>query len=517
MPQMIPTTSLTTVSRLARRAATAFIAAIALSLAAAGCATDEPLPAAPPPAAEQPSETVVSDDSAEPAVDDGLDPAPTTTFVADDSPVEAGDISGDAEPDPETAPVEPPTATPDEEVDAPATTIPAAAVTTVPAEPCPDGTHPDDSGGCHPYHDDVTTTTVAPTTTTVAPTTTTVAPTTTTVAPTTTTTTTVAGPATTTTTTTTAPAPTTTTTTTTLPEPEGPELDESTHLDLSPYSPGQIVAASELWPGSDFPADFVCQIFPDGDIDDDDGNFNCWLTSQVEEWTPPAAGVVPEVVDLCSTDRATWADGACTPPGTWITGTYSPGSMSHEAPRAVAGLADFIGGCNAVPEAPCRWMLALMKWPIDYLGARPSCVVSEYTSRIERFARGDNSTSAWERHGWHNCATAIDPPAPGAALADGGNDIGMRLSDTGATLAERCRLVLPEDVMLETKVSRDFTRFEPGHAGCDAWAAWIEEAIATPRRGVSTTPTCWRSANLAQEWMEHHHGVPEDYPGFFGC
>ena len=497
-------------SRLVRVAAV--VAAAALVAASCGGSPDvaKPLPAttavAAPAAAAEPSSG---------------DTAPATTAAAVAVPVETADVGG-VEPDLEPAPEEPPTvepdpmpATPDEEIETPATTVPAA-VTTVSAGTCPDGTHPDEAGGCHPNHDNATTSTVPTTTVPTSTVPTTTVPTST--VPTTTVPTSTVP----TTTVPTSTVPTTTVPTTTAapepePEPEGPELDESTHLDLSPYSPGQIVASSELWPGSDFPADFVCQIFPDGDIDDDDGNFNCWLTSQVEDWTPPAAGVVPEVVDLCSTDRATWADGACTPPGTWITGTYSPGSMSHEVPRAVAGLADFIGGCNAVPEAPCRWMLALMKWPIDYLGARPSCVLSEYTSRIERFARGDNSTSAWERHGWHNCATAIDPPAPGAALADGGNDIGMRLSDTGATLAERCRLVLPEDVMLETKVSRPFTRFEPGHAGCDAWAAWIEEAIATPRRGVSTRPTCWRSANLAQEWLEHHHGVPEDYPGFFGC
>ena len=294
-----------------------------------------------------------------------------------------------------------------------------------------------------------------------------------------------------------------------------PELDESTHMDLSPYSPGQIVAASELWPDDGFPADYVCQFYPDGDIDDDDGNFNCWY----RDWTPPAAQVLPEVVALCGTDGTTWVVGACTPPGTWATGTYSPDRLSYEVPRAVDGLAEFLDACNAVRDAPCRSMLSRMKWPIDYLGARPSCVLHEYTRRLEHFARTKDfaSGSASERFGWHNCVTAIDPPAAGAALTDDGNDIGVRLSDTEATLAERCRLVLPEDVQLETKFNRVFTRFEAGHAGCDAWAAWIEEAIATPRRGVSEEPTCWRSVNLAQEWMEHHHDVPEDYFGFFGC
>ena len=62
MPRTTPTTSLATVSRLALRAAPVFTAVIVLSLAAASCAADEPLPVAPLPAAEQPSETVDSAD-----------------------------------------------------------------------------------------------------------------------------------------------------------------------------------------------------------------------------------------------------------------------------------------------------------------------------------------------------------------------------------------------------------------------------------------------------------------------
>ena len=493
---------------------------LVLALAAVSCA-DTDTPAPPEPAA--PAETPLAQ---EPTPLEGTAPAETP------------------EPEPET----PPTTSAAPEPETPPSTVPA------PSGECPEGEHPDDSGGCHPNHDDAAATT-APTTT-EPPTTTVPEPTTPPESESATTTSAAPEPETppstvpapsgecpegehpddsggchpnhddaaaTTAPTTTVPEPTTPpesepAPTTAAPEPEGPELDESTHLDLSPYSPGQIVPAAELWPDSDFPADFVCQIYPDGDIDDDDGNFNCWRTSQFEEWTPPAAGVVPEVVSLCSTDRATWGDGTCTPPGTWITNTYSPSSMSHEVPRVVAGLVEFLDACSAVVAAPCRGMLARMKWPIDYLGARPSCVVGEYTRRLEHFAKtGDFIVSAPERFGWHNCVTAIDPPAPGAALTDGGNDIGRRLSDTGVTLAERCRLVLPDDVILETKFTRPFMRFEAGHAGCDAWAAWIEDGILDPRGGVSKMPECWRSVNLAQEWMEYHSGVPENYFGFFGC
>ena len=275
MPRTTPTTSLATVNRLARRAATVCTAVIVLSLAAASCATDEPLPVAPLPAAEQPSEAVVGDDPAEiVANDDGLDPAPTTTFVADNSPVEAADTSGDAEPDPETAPAEPPPAepaqepaTPEQEIAAPVTTIPETPDTTVPSEPCPDGEHPDGSGGCHPDHDDVTPTTTTPTTTT--PTTTT--PTTTT--PTTTT------PTTTTPTTTT---PTTTTPTTTVAPDENDPWERIKH---------EPVLASELHPEEDLPDNLWCG----------PGETGCWTEPDEPEpdpgevWVHPQAGDVPTV------------------------------------------------------------------------------------------------------------------------------------------------------------------------------------------------------------------------------
>ena len=510
MPQTIPTTSLTTVSRLARRSATAFIAAIALSLAAAGCATDEPLPAAPPPAVEQPAETVVSDDSAEPAVDDGLDPAPTTTFVADDSPVEVGDTSGDAGPDPETAPVEPPTATPDEEVEAPVTTIPAAAVTTVPAEPCPDGTHPDDSGGCHPYHDDVTTTTVTPTTTTVTPTTTTVTPTTTTVTPTTTTvtpTTTTVTPTTTTvtpTTTTVTPTTTTVTPTTTTVTP-----DEDDPWERAKYEP---VLASELYPDEEYPDNMWCE------WQDDNTVVGCWIQPELEydrlyadEWVPPVAAMVPAVHPD-------------TPPPAWDRGeAISPGSRPIETPRATGEdrevVAEWINWADGL-GGYAEWLLFNMKWSLDYLGAHPNCVISEYYDRTIAAPPGRAEPYSFrEQHGWHNCATVIDPHIPGVQLPqDRTNDVGLRLSDTGITLAERCRVVLPADIQLEKRWLDRFDvenrtsiyyqpedyYFEAGHAGCDAWAAWVQSL-----RHGDTHPRCRDSAWLAAEWLEHYRGRPE--------
>ena len=510
MPQTTPTTSLTTVSRLARRGATAFTAAVVLSLAAAGCATEEPPPVAPPPAAEQPSETVVvsddsaetvvvSDDSAETAADDGLDPATTTTFVAGDSPVEAGDTSVAAEPDPETAPAEPPTATPDGEIAAPVTTIPAAAVTTVPAEPCLAGTHPDDSGGCHPDHDDVPTST-APTTTvptTTAPTTT--APPTTTVAPTTT------APPTTTVPTTTAPTTTAPPTTTVAPDEDDPwERARS-----------QPVLASELYPDEEVPEgrwcwiveeDIRCVDEPEPEPEPEYGR------PYASEWVPPVAGMVP-------------AEHLDTPSPAWDRGEVRPGSRPIETPRAtgedrevVAQWINWAGGLGSYAE----WLMFNMKWSLDYLGAHPNCVISEYYARVTAAPPGQvEPYSLLEQHGWHNCATVIDPHIAGVQLPqDRTNDVGLRLSDTGISLAERCRVVLPADVQLEKRwvlKEYDFENgisiyhqpedyyFEAGHAGCDAWAAWAQSL-----RHGDRYPICRDSSSLAEEWVEHYRGRPEN-------
>ena len=158
--------------------------------------------------------------------------------------------------------------------------------------------------------------------------------------------------------------------------------------------------------------------------------------------------------------------------------------------------------------APCDWYMGLMKWALDYLGAHPACVLysssgpGEYQKRVEAFIANPNKAGGEiaNRHGWHNCATVIDPlveqPPTGRT-----NDVGYRLSDTGILLAEWCRAVLPEDVMLTTG---DGESFGSGHAGCDAWAADTEESIEV---WADQFPDCWRSARLAEEWMRHHYGV----------
>ena len=301
------------------------------------------------------------------------------------------------------------------------------------------------------------------------------------------------------------PEPEPETTTTAPPEPE-PEPEDS----QPQYAVGDVVAGPEIWPDrDDIPADLVCEM-------QQDDFWSCWrdpteTTNPANTgWVPPVAGAVPDPHPECSEDRSTW-DQTCTPPNNWDWGEFTLGGRVDETPRLSAVVLNFQLACRAA-NAPCVWLLGLMKWPLDYLGARPSCVLGEYLDRVEAVAEGRSREYVGEvqnQHGWHNCATVIDPLVGEAP--EHGNDVGQRLSDTGLSLAERCRAVLSEDVMLETgyRLSGDPpTRFAPGHAGCDDWAAYVENAARS-----STYPDCLRSVALAYEWMEHHHGVHEAYYG----
>lgn len=143
--------------------------------------------------------------------------------------------------------------------------------------------------------------------------------------------------------------------------------------------------------------------------------------------------------------------------------------------------------------------------------------------------RGPGSLEPYElrdQHGWHNCATVIDPFLVGVERPAGrSNDVGLRLSDTpGITLAERCRAVLPPDVQLEKSwyqqrgpdgnstfapPPKDYL-FEPGHTGCDAWAEWYGPSPSSTSRFY---PAGYGAAQLAEEWMEHYRSLPEHYIG----
>ena len=307
------------------------------------------------------------------------------------------------------------------------------------------------------------------------------------------------------------------------PEPE-PEAEEPTASTTPPepepedtqpeYVVGDVVAASELYPDQDLPSSLFCEIQADsGPL--------CWTeptelaNPSNEGWVPPEAGMVPEPHPECSSDDLSTWDQTCNPPSSWDSGEFVIGSRVDETPRLSAVVLNFLLGCKATLYAPCDWLLGLMQRPLDYLGARPTCVLGEYLDRVDVFARIGNTSGAHaNQYGWHNCATVIDPLV--GEVPEHRNDVGARLSDTGLSLAERCRVVLPEDIMLETfygglrsdGTRRDPIRFDPGHAGCDDWAEWVNAVI---EHRSSDMPDCYPSARLAEEWMEHHHGIHEGY------
>ena len=225
-------------------------------------------------------------------------------------------------------------------------------------------------------------------------------------------------------------------------------------------------------------------------------------------WVEPYAGYVPEVHPA-------------TPTPAWERGIMSRiGDRPLEIPRATGEdrkrVAEWIAWMGGVDSGSyVKWLLFNMKWALDYLGAHPSCIMNEYYDRVdlsnEVTSPGQVEPShVRDQHGWQNCATVIDPIVAEIPAGLRDNDVGLRLSDTGPTLAERCRAVLPENIQLEKewragKPQRNFY-FEAGHAGCDAWAEWAMTHHSNP---VIRAPQCHASAHLAEEWMEHYRGTPE--------
>ena len=177
-----------------------------------------------------------------------------------------------------------------------------------------------------------------------------------------------------------------------------------------------------------------------------------------------------------------------------------------EIPRWTTDIVRWVSWCHNQPSGNCGWLLFEMKWALDYLGAHPWCVLNEYQDRVDAYTAGQSGVGVMDRHGWHNCATVIDPLADGTPEGLRRNDAGLLLSDT-VSLAEQCRIVLPPDVRLETG-ARLFSD-EPDQrfgSDCDAWAQWVlNRPKGRDRRN------CDRSARLAEEWMEHHHLTPERY------
>ncbi len=215
-----------------------------------------------------------------------------------------------------------------------------------------------------------------------------------------------------------------------------------------------------------------------------------------------------------------WAPG-CFPPTEWETpqdlsdcfapypdlgvGGICASGRVDETPRWTSDVIRWTSWCFNQPSGNCTWLLYEMKWALDYLGAHPWCVLNAYQDRVDAYTGGATGKHVQDRHGWHNCATVIDPLAadPPAGRSD---DAGLLLSDT-MSLAEQCRVVLPADIELETR-TRLFSAGPDQRFGsdCDAWAEWVQNRP----KGVDRR-ACDRSARLAEEWMEHYHATPERY------
>lgn len=243
-------------------------------------------------------------------------------------------------------------------------------------------------------------------------------------------------------------------------------------------------------------------------------------------WVEPYAGYVPPVHPDTPPLQGELDPG---PPENWKSRPADEPRATGDDRRMVAAWIAWLGLGEYT-----EWLLFNMKWALDYLGAAPQCVINEYYDRVDASRRaasiaGPGSLEPYKlrnQHGWHNCATVIDPYLVGVELPAGrSNDVGLRLSDTpGITLAERCRAVLPPDVQLEKSWYQqrgpdgnsifapppEGYRFEEGHAGCDAWAAWYGPSSSSNDRFY---PACFAAAQLAEEWMEHYRSLPEHYIG----
>lgn len=212
---------------------------------------------------------------------------------------------------------------------------------------------------------------------------------------------------------------------------------------------------------------------------------------------PPSEWEVPQDPSDCGVSGRTFR------PHLGVGGICA-GSRADERPRWTSDVARWTSWCFDQPRGNCTWLLFEMKWALDYLGAHPWCVLNEYQDRADAYGAGRRGNAVRNGHGWHNCATVIDPLARDAAPGRT-NDAGLLLSDT-VSLAEQCRVVLPPDVELETRTRRFSEEPERFGNDCDAWAQWVRE-----RPKAWDWRDCDRSARIAEEWMEHHHATPEQY------
>ena len=264
------------------------------------------------------------------------------------------------------------------------------------------------------------------------------------------------------TTTTVAPEPTTEPPVTTLPETEAiravlVDLDGLFGRALALWDSDDAVAACSLIVNAHAFVDMLLATFGESALSEatdwagwmellDAWDAACADVEPSYEWTPPQAGMVPEVWPLCGDDRETWT-WRCTPPAEWQRGdgTVRPGSIPDDLPRAAEQVLLWNSWCRPWPNVSCAYLLFTMSQALDYLGAHRACVLNAYTDRVEYLSpRGSGADIDYATNvfGWHLCSTVIDPLVKDLPAERPENDVGYRLSDTGITLAERCRRVL---------------------------------------------------------------------------
>ena len=206
----------------------------------------------------------------------------------------------------------------------------------------------------------------------------------------------------------------------------------------------------------------------------------------------------------------------CYPPSEWeihqdlsdcwtpdVAGGVCASRKPDETPRQTRDVVEWSSWCDGWRPISCEYLLSEMKWALDYLGAHPWCVLGQYSHRLaqvhELWREGSRIPDDIRNgYGWHRCPSVIDPGQP--------DDPRRRLSETGISLAEQCRIVLPAEVRLETTTDNIDVAPERFGSDCDAWAAWVAN-----RPAARHWRDCDRSARLAEEWMEHHYGSSEHY------
>ena len=290
----------------------------------------------------------------------------------------------------------------------------------------------------------------------------------------------------------------------TTPEPEQSSEDTASDDIVCSMTESGTVACPEA-----IPDDYICEGVSDGVVcSPPKPGSGDEQEPAAPAWTPPVAGVVPEVHP--DTPLPEWQRGD---------GTVDPRRRAYDSPRATEIVVGWKNWCSWQNAVSCRWLLHEMYQAIDYLGASSQCVLNVYTDRVNYHVErgsGANFSYGTENFGWHLCSTVIDPIVFEIPSGKRHSDVGLRLSDTpGITLAERCRTVLTDpfpDIQLENRISqaerdRGLTPTQFGQ-DCDAWATWVIEDGP-----VRSAPACNASARLAEEWMEHHHNQHERYFG----